>query len=172
MIGLGHYLNRHRGMSWRRILMLQVAALAVLFAAYSLVAPRLLASGAGDRLSFLAPHAFDPRAAVMTLGFLFGWGSFSVWGWLCAILALTLFVWRVPDGTRALAIYSVGMVLGVIYVANFTGSVQFTAEGSNLGRFLLQVTGAFLPLYCAYAGRALTPEADPPVAAKRRGARR
>jgi len=173
LMGLGLALHRLRGMRWRTILMLQAAGLALAFVAYQVLAARLLASSAGDRLSFLVPHGYEPGAAATTLSFLFGWGSFSIWGWLCALLTGSLLAWRVPAASRALALYSAGMVLGVVYVANFTGSVQFTAEGSNLGRFLLQVTGVLLPLGCAYAAEAVTPVAAPPAPGpQRRAARR
>src|SRR5262249_36850073 len=151
-------------------LLLQGAAFAAAFVAYRLLAPGLLATGAGDRLSFLAPHGPDPRAAAMTLGFLFGWGSFSIWAWLCAVLAATLLVWRAPGGARALAVYCGAMVVAGVVAANFPGSLRFPAEGSTLGRFLLQVPGVFLPLCCAYAVAALAPTPAPPATGARRRA--
>lgn len=172
MIGLSLYLHRRRGVAWRSIFPVQAGVLVAGVLAWGQMAERLVSPGAGDRLSFLTPHAFDPRAALISLGFLFGWGSFGLWGWLCAILALALLVDKVAAETKALVVYSAAMVLGVLAVANFTGSVQFTTEGSNVGRFLLQVTGALLPIYCAWAARIPAWSAPSPPEAPKRGARR
>ena len=53
--------------------------------------------------------------------------------------------------TKALVFYSLLILLFVAYFANFTDSVKYTIIGTNLGRFLLQVVGVFLPVYCAAA---------------------
>jgi hypothetical protein len=151
--GLGYFLRRVRGLPWGRILTLQGAVALVLIAMYVWQGGELLARDVGGRASYLAPHAFDPRAWAMTYGFLFGWGSFNILGWLGALLALSLLVWNVPADTKALVIYAGAMVVGVMLVANFTGSVEFTVNGSNVGRFLLQVSGVLVPLVCAYALR-------------------
>lgn len=151
--GLGFFLRRVRGLTWGRILTLQGIVVLVLLAAYVWRAGEQLAWDLGGRASYLAPHAFDPRAWVMTYGFLFGWGSFNILGWLGAVLAVSLLVWDVPADTKALVIYAGAMVVGVMLVANFTGSVEFTVDGSNVGRFLLQVSGVLVPLVCAYALR-------------------
>ena len=147
---LGLFLRRSHGMSWRRILTLQAAAGLVLLAAYVGWAGEWLA-GLGGRAAYLAPHAFDPRAFSITCGFLFGWGSFNIAWWLGAVVALTLLVRDVSADTKMLVVYAVGMVVGVGLAANFTGSVEFTLNGTNVGRFLLQVSGVLVPLACAYA---------------------
>lgn len=151
--GLGYFLRRVRGLPWERILSLQGTVALVFLAAYVWRAGEWLARDIGGRLSYLAPHAFDPRAFAMTCGFLFGWGSFNILWWLAAVFAISLLVWDVPADAKALVVYAGGMVVGVVLVANFTGSVEFTVNGTNVGRFLLQVSGVLVPLACAYTLR-------------------
>ncbi|MGH7730806.1 MAG: hypothetical protein ACRENJ_06080 [Candidatus Eiseniibacteriota bacterium] len=149
--GLGYFLRRVRGVRWRRILTLQAAVALVLLASYAWGAGEWLARALGGRASYLAPHALDPRALAMTFGFLFGWGSFNILWWLGPVIALSLLVWDAPGDAKALVVYAGAMVAGVVLVANVTGSVEFTVNGTNVGRFLLQVTGVLVPLVCAYA---------------------
>ena len=157
-IWFSHYLKTSRGVPWSRLLAVQGGGVLVLAAIHYSIGEGF--RDLGFRLDLLIPHGFDPRAFRMTLGFLFGWGSFNIWWWMFAVLAGFL-LWRGPADIRALTVYALLMILCILYFANFTDNVQFTLIGTNLGRFLLQVTPVFLPLYCAAVvrlGPALAPE--------------
>ena len=146
---ISHYAHTRKGISWMRILSIQGVAAGVLLLWHQ-TAGDVFAKLAPSRLELLVPAPIDPAAVAMSLNLLFSWGTFNVWWWLFFSLCLSLFIMRADPDVKVFAGYGCIIVACVFYFANCTENVQFTLIGTNFGRFLLQVTGLLLPVYCAY----------------------
>ncbi len=143
-----HYLNHFKGVSWKKILEIQAVLLAIAFVLYLLSAEWVRTHfKMDDRVQWLFIQQFDVKAIGVFWRFALGMGTFNLWWWFSLIMAVFLWVKKTPREVKAFAFYLALLFFGVFYYSCFTGNVPVTLSGTNVGRFLLQISGLGLPLY-------------------------
>lgn len=154
VVGASYWLYATGRYPWRKILLFQLAAAAVVYLLYWLTAD-FIAQYVGGRLEWLFQKRYNPDSFPHFFSALFGYGSFNVFWWLFVSMALFALIGRVEMNARALVIYMLAVVFALFYFSNFTGNIPFTMMGTNVGRFFLQVSGIMLPVYCIFARQVL-----------------
>lgn len=160
---LSWYLHEYRGVSWKKLFSVQAALAAFLILIHrSDFSKEFFENIDDDRLDTMAPHAFDANAFSATLGYLFTDGSFGLWWWAAGLGGIYLLASKkIADNTKALVLFTFVILAAVLYFANFTWNVPFTLNGTNVSRFLLQISGILLlPVYCALLAAWLPQKAE------------
>ncbi|MFH1243859.1 MAG: hypothetical protein V1689_16080 [Pseudomonadota bacterium] len=143
-----YYLNHFRGVPWKRILGIQAVLLALAFVFYLLSADWIRTHFKLDnRWQCLFTRQFEPKAIGVFWEFALGMGTFNLWWWCSLIMAAFLWVKKTPPEVKVFAFYLVLLFFGLFYFSCFTGNVAMTLKGTNVGRFLLQISGLGFPLY-------------------------
>ena len=102
------------------------------------------------RHQLMAPSAFDERAITRTLETMFLRGSFGIWWWSVVLAGGYFLLSReTPANTKLMVFFIFSTLLAIFYFANFTENITHTLAETNVGRFLLQLAGLLIPLYCA-----------------------
>ena len=162
-----YYLHAYKDVPWKKLIFAQLLLAAFFFVIYILVIDKEFLQGLEDhRHRLIAPHAFEKEAFAMTMITAYRSGSFGIWWWATGLAWIYLLIAKqVPATTKAMVFFTLSIFLSIIYFANFTENIQFTLIGTNVSRFLLQVSGLLLPLYCALIMLWLPPPGgDRPVA--------
>lgn len=156
--GASYWLYATGKYPWRKILLFQLAGAVVVYLLYLLTADFIVEHAGKSldyRVGYLFQKEYNPDSFPHFFSALFGYGSFNVFWWLFVPMALLALTGRAEMSARALAIYMLAVVFFLFYFSNFTGNVQFTLIGTNVGRFFLQVSGIMLPVYCIFARQVL-----------------
>jgi len=165
VMGASYWLYAVGKYPWRKILLFQLAAAAVVYLLYWLTAD-FIGQYTGGRLSWLFQKRYNPDSFAHFFSAMFGYGSFNVFWWLFAPMALFALIGRTGMSARALVIYMLAVVFALFYFSNFTGNIDFTLIGTNVGRFFLQVSGIMLPVYCIFARQVLDIMSRPAAAGR------
>ncbi|MDD9886510.1 MAG: hypothetical protein OXU83_05045 [Gammaproteobacteria bacterium] len=165
VMGASYWLYAGGQYPWRKILLFQLAAAAVVYLLYWLTAD-FIAQYASGRVVWLFQKRYNSESFFHFFSALFSYGSFNVFWWLFVPMALFALIGRVEMSARALVIYMLAVVFALFYFSNFTGNVQFTLIGTNVSRFFLQVSGIMLPVYCIFARQVLEIMSRPAAAGR------
>lgn len=159
VVVVSFHLHRRRNAPWGRILAIEACAVLVLYLAYLASADLIRSHVELDpRVAWLFEIEFD-WAAVRAFGVsAFLSGSFNLWWWIFGLLGAFVAVGSQRADSRVMLLYVASLFLGVFYFACFTGNVGLTVAGTNLARFLLQVTPLILPLWVVFANELLPAE--------------
>ena len=165
VMGASYWLYARGQYPWRKILLFQLAAAAVVYLLYWLTAD-FIGQYASGRVAWLFEKRYNSDSFFHFFSALFSYGSFNVFWWLFVPMALFALIGRVEMSARALVIYMLAVVFALFYFSNFTGNVQFTLIGTNVSRFFLQVSGIMLPVYCIFARQVLEIMSRPAAAGR------
>ena len=165
---LNYYLHNYRNIRWTRLIVVQMSIAGILLLIYYFALDGKFFNSLSDgRLRLLAPHPFEEEAFAATIKQMFLMGSFGIWWWVVVSTGIYfLLPGKTPGNIRLMAFFTLSILLTVIFFANFTENIKFTLNGTNFNRFLLQLTGLLIPLYCAlilpWAPTDTTRSAPPP----------
>ena len=165
---INYYLYAYKNIPWKKLVVAQLLLASALLAAYYLFIDEELMSRIFEdrRLSLLVPRSFEKEAFSATVSSIYLAGSFGIWWWAVGLAGLYLLgSGKIPPGARLLAFFALSIFLSIVYFANFTENIRFTLIGTNVSRFLLQVSGVFIPLYCALVMSRLLPYSESGVSA-------
>ncbi len=159
---INYYLLASSGIAWKKLIAAQLLLAAVALVVYYLAVDKEFLQGfENQRLRLMAPRAFEKEAFAMTVTIAYGSGSFGIWWWATGLAGIYLLVARkVPAMTKITAFFVFSILLAIVFFANFTENIQATLIGINVSRFLLQVAGLLLPLYCALTMLWLPPDGN------------
>jgi hypothetical protein len=136
---------------WRRILVAEFVVAALLFVAYHVTMGWVRANVEMDRrAALLFVRDFEPGAVTGFLDAALGMASFHLWWWFVVLMFVAIWIRRAPCGGGALTLYVGALLAGLLYFACFTGNAELTVLRTNVGRFLLQLAGVFVPLYALF----------------------
>jgi hypothetical protein len=148
---LANFVHHRKTITWSRILAAEGGILTLIYLLYFTTADFILKQvPMDDRVSWLFMRRFDTAAMARFAGELFAFGGFNLWWWMVAMLLAFIFFKKTDSTIKVLSIQVVLLFLALFYFACFTGNTTYTREGTNVGRFLLQLTGVMLPLYAGF----------------------
>ncbi|MBF0219842.1 MAG: hypothetical protein HQL49_10000 [Gammaproteobacteria bacterium] len=134
------------GVRWKPLLALQVGIAAVLLAIYYGIDPAFYDTLEQGRLNLLKPHAPELTAIAYTVKTLFTMGSFNLYWWLFVIFVL-YGLFSQPLEMRVFIFYMLSIFMSLMFFANLTANVTYTANGTSTGRFLLQISPIAIPIF-------------------------
>lgn len=148
---INYYLYTYKNVPWSKLIVVQISMAGVLFLIHQFVLDESFFRDLADpRHRLMAPSAFDERAITRTLETMFLQGSFGTWWWSVILAGCYFLLSReTPANTKSMVFFIFSTLLAVFYFANFTGNIKYTLISTNVSRFLLQLAGLLIPLYCA-----------------------
>ncbi len=150
MMWLNYYLHEHRGIPWKRLIPAQALLLVFLVLIHRFGLSEDFYERLGEsRLALMAAHAFDEKAFQATWRAMLMSGAFGIWWWAVILTGIYLLVEKSRENAKVMALFALFLLLSIVYFANFTANIQYTLINTNVGRFLLQILGVWIPLYCA-----------------------
>jgi hypothetical protein len=148
---IGVYAHHKNHFSWNKILIVQMGLIIVCFISYLISADWILKNvDMSLRLSWLFQKSYDPESFDMFFGFMYTWGAFGLFWWLLSILSFILLLTGKYAEARICVLYTFIFLAALFYFANFTGNVRHTISGTDVGRFLLQISTIFILVYTAF----------------------
>ena len=156
---INYYLHTHKNIPWSKLIIAQSAMAGGFVLIHQFVLDESFFRGLADRRHrLMAPGDFDETAFRITLETMFLQGSFSIWWW-GVIVAGCYFLLagkdrgqnreKAPANIKPMVFFIFSTLLIVFYFANFTENIKYTLNQTNVSRFLLQLAGLLIPLYCA-----------------------
>jgi hypothetical protein len=134
------YLNIYKKILWNKILMTQILLLIIGFSLYLLSAEWVLENiTLPKRLSWMFDLQYNPASFERFFSYMFSVGGQGLIWWIYIISSLVLLIRSKNPTYKAITLYSFFLVLGVFYFSNFTFNITFTLQGTNVGRFFLQL---------------------------------
>ena len=148
---IGVYAHNKIHISWNKILLVQIGLIAGVFILYFISADWILENvDMSVRLSWLFQKKYDPKSFNMFFGFMYTWGVFGLFWWLLSILSVALLITGKSIESKISILYTVVLLAALFYFANFTGNIHLTLNGTNVGRFLLQICMISILVYTAF----------------------
>jgi hypothetical protein len=137
---LSLYFNFYKNILWKKILFIQGVLLVVAFILYLLSAEWVYNNiDLPKRLSWMFDLQYNPASFERFFSYMFSVGGQGLIWWIYIISSLVLLIRSKNPTYKAITLYSFFLVLGVFYFSNFTFNITFTLQGTNVGRFFLQL---------------------------------
>lgn len=148
LVLVSYYIYQQKSISWKKILLFQLVMISFGYIVYFFSANWVLNTfDLPIRLTWLFEVKYDPKSFDMFFGFLYTWGGQGLIWWLLSIASITIIFKSKNINHKALIIYILILMFFIFYFANFTGNVKFTLIGTNVGRFLLQISPLIIIVY-------------------------
>jgi hypothetical protein len=135
------YLYYHKNINWQKILFTQGILFIVVFSLYLFYADWIYHNvNLPHRLSWLFDLQYNPASFDRFFSYVFSSGGQGLIWWIF-IVTSGLIVLKSKNTTyKVIILYAWILLLGVFHFSNFTFNITFTLQGTNVGRFLLQLT--------------------------------
>lgn len=168
LLALGYFLHERKGWAWKRILTRAAFVLGVVYVLYLAGMDYVRARVPMPlEIQWLFTRDFDSRAVQTFFEMMFVYGSFNLLWWFFFLMLTGIWIKKSSETARVLSVYALMAVIFVFYFACFTGNVPVTIQGTNLGRFFLQISGLFFPVYIFFV-REIVIKFDIPSRSRRR----
>ncbi len=148
---IGVFAHNRFHISWNKILLIQTGFIASGFIVYYISTDWILANVDMDvRLSWLFQKQYDPKSFEMFFGFMFTWGVFGLFWWFLGFLTFALLITGKFAESKVSIFYTLLPLAALFYMSNFTGNINYTLNGTSVGRFLMQICMIFTLVYTAF----------------------
>lgn len=140
-----HY---YKNVDWKTILLYQGVVLVVGFAGYLLVADWVFTTvNLPIRISWLFDLRYNPESFDRFFGYMYISGGQGLIWWIFSIFSVVVLLKSKSQTDKTMVLYTLILMLGLFHFANFTANIGFTLNGTNVGRFLLQLSPIILISY-------------------------
>jgi len=151
MTVVSFYLNVYRQVPWGRILPTLAVLAAICYLVYFFGAEWFREHiQMGRKFESIFIKQYDREALPVFFSAIFKKGSFNLWWWFVAAMVLFLWLKKTSLTEKVLILFVVFLPGAVLYYSCFTGGILWNLIGTSVARFMLQIAGLFLPLYCFF----------------------
>lgn len=155
VVGVSGYLRFSREVSWKRILLVQFVGGVILVILYSTAIYFRSELGLrpedfdlSTRYKLFFESTYNAKAAAAFTRMAFHHGSLNLMPWFGVVGILFLLLRKSTTEAKIMAGYVVVLCAVLFYISCFTVVARYTVQGTNTGRFFLQLVGLFFPVYC------------------------
>lgn len=141
IVVLSLYLNYQKQISWKTILTYQAILLVVGFGLYLVTADWVLRTiSLPLRVSWLFDLQYNPRSFDRFFSYMYSDGGQGLIWWIFSITSVLILIKSKINIDKIIVLYALILMLGLFHFSNFTYNITFTLLGTNVGRFLLQIS--------------------------------